>query len=118
MYFMISDDLTTEVKQILNNLRITQCSVSTKLVIAVGNCTVIQMPRKNVKNGGTINQSIKWRNNKSVNKMGSKPLNICELGKSLGRKQFPRWKSITISFSTLIRQRYDLLLQQNQPTRR
>ena len=60
----LSDHLTTEIKQILNNLRIAGCAISRKAVISIGNGVLAaKSPEKLPKNGGSITLPIKWARN-------------------------------------------------------
>ena len=58
---LISEELSTEIKQILSNLRVAGCSVSRKVVISVGNGVIAsRCPEKISRNGGKINLTVKW----------------------------------------------------------
>ena len=67
---LLSETLTTEIKVILENLRISGCAITRKVVIAVGNGVLAsKCPDKMSRNGGSIELSIKWARNilKSMN---------------------------------------------------
>ena len=67
---ILTDELMTEIKQILSNLRVTGCAIYRKIVISVGNGVLSsRCPDKMAKNGGNITLSIKWARNilKSMN---------------------------------------------------
>ena len=58
---LISEELSTEIKQILSNLRVAGCSVSRKVVISVGNGVLAsRCPEKMSRNGGKVNLTVKW----------------------------------------------------------
>ena len=58
---LISEELSTEIKQILSNLRVAGCSVSRKVVISVGNGVLASRCREKMSgNGGKINLTVKW----------------------------------------------------------
>ena len=55
------EELSTEIKQILSNLRVAGCSISRKVVISVGNGVLAsRCPEKMSRNGGKINLTVKW----------------------------------------------------------
>ena len=58
---ILTDELMTEIKQILSNLRVAGCAISRKGAISVGNGVLSsRCPDKMAKNGGNIPLSIKW----------------------------------------------------------
>ena len=58
---LLSETLTTEIKVILENLRISGCAITRKVVIAIGNGVLAsKCPDKMSRNGGSIELSIKW----------------------------------------------------------
>ena len=58
---LISEELSTEIKQILSNLRVAGCSISRKVVISVGNGVLAsRCLEKMSRNGGKINVTVKW----------------------------------------------------------
>ena len=58
---LISEELSTEIKQILSNLRVAGCSISRKVVISVGNGVLAsRCPEKMSRNDGKINLTVKW----------------------------------------------------------
>lgn len=58
---MISEELATEIRVILQNLRTAGCGISRKTVIAVGEGVLsAKSPDLLRKNGGTVSLSIKW----------------------------------------------------------
>ena len=58
---LISEELSTEITQILPNLRVTGDSVSSKVVISVGNGVLAsRCLEKMSRNGGKINLTVKW----------------------------------------------------------
>ena len=58
---LLSEELTSEVKLILQNLRIAGCGISRKVVISVGNGVLqAKCPEKLARNGGSIELSVKW----------------------------------------------------------
>ena len=58
---MLSDELTTEIKVILQNLGTAGCSISRKVVISVGNGVLqAKCPEEMGKNGRKITLSVKW----------------------------------------------------------
>ena len=58
---LISEELSTEIKQILSSLRVAGCSISRKVVISVGNGVLAsRCPEKMSRNGGKINLTVKW----------------------------------------------------------
>ena len=58
---LISEELSTEIKQILSNLRVAGCSISRKVVISVGNGVLVsRYPEKMSRNGEKINLTVKW----------------------------------------------------------
>ena len=67
---ILTDELMTEIKQILSNLRVAGCAISRKVVISVENGVLSsRCLDKMAKNGGNITLSIKWARNilKSMN---------------------------------------------------
>ena len=67
---ILTDELMTEIKQILSNLRVAGYAISRKVVLSVGNGVLSsRCPDKIAKNGGNITLSIKWARNilKSMN---------------------------------------------------
>lgn len=61
---LLTDELMTEIKLILNNLQISGCAISRKVVISVRNGILAsRCPEKITKNGGRITFSIKWARN-------------------------------------------------------
>ena len=58
---LISEELSTEIKQILSNLRVAGCLISRKVVISVGNSVLAsRCLEKMSRNGGKINLTVKW----------------------------------------------------------
>ena len=58
---LISEELSSEIKQILSNLRVAGCSISRKVVISVGNGVLAtRCPEKMSRNGGKISLTVKW----------------------------------------------------------
>ena len=58
---LISEELSTEIKQILFNLRVVGCSVSRKVVISVENGVLAsRCPEKMSRYGGKINLTVKY----------------------------------------------------------
>lgn len=58
---MLSEELTTEIKVILQNLRTAGCGISRKTVIAVGEGVLLaKCPDRLRKNGGSVSLTIKW----------------------------------------------------------
>ena len=57
----MSDELTTEVKSILHNLRVSGGAVTRKTVIAIGNAVLkARCPEMLEENGGSITLTSKW----------------------------------------------------------
>ena len=57
----MSDELTTEVKSILHNLRVSGGAVTQKIVIAIGNGVLkARCPEMLEENGGSITLTSKW----------------------------------------------------------
>ena len=57
----MSDELTTEVKSILHNLRVSGGAVTRKIVIAIGNGVLkARCPEMLEENGGSITLTSKW----------------------------------------------------------
>lgn len=58
---MVSDELATEIKSILHNLRVSGGAISRKTVIAIGNGVMsARCPEMMSKNGGSVHLSTKW----------------------------------------------------------
>ena len=58
---LISEERSTEIKQILSNLRVAGCSISRKVVMSVGNGVLAsRCPEKMSINGRKINLTVKW----------------------------------------------------------
>ena len=58
---MVSDEIVTEVKAILHNLRVSGGTVSRKTVIAIGDGVLSsRCPEKLAKNGGSVTLTTKW----------------------------------------------------------
>ena len=58
---LISEELSTEIKQILSNLRVAGCSISRKVVISVRNGVLAsRCSEKMSRNGGKMNLIVKW----------------------------------------------------------
>ena len=58
---LMSEELSTGIKQTLSNLRVAGCSISRKVIISVGNGVLAtRCPEKMSRNGGKINLTVKW----------------------------------------------------------
>ena len=58
---MVSDELVTEMKAILHNLRVSGGAIRWKTVIVIGNIVLSsRCPEKLIKNGGSVTLTTKW----------------------------------------------------------
>ena len=121
---LISEELSTEIKQILSNLRVAGCSISRKVVISVGNGVLAsRCPEKMSRNGGKINLNVKWASGilKCTMNRTMNPALYDELAFTRKKKiaeRFSNTKFTMTSYLILIKHLSDLLALQKPHSQR